>query len=70
MDDSAEPDEADVDAVIEEAGGDLREAVRMLLYDIAVLAAGITATVSRGYVRGRRPQGHLRVVTQEEPGPD
>ncbi len=53
MDDSAEPTEAEIDAVADEFGGDLREAVRALLHDITVLAADLALTVSRGYVRGR-----------------
>ena len=58
MAEPSEPTEAEIDAVVEEFGGDLREAIRALLHDIAVLAADLTRTVSRGYVRGRaRRQG-------------
>ena len=62
MDDSAEPTEADIDAVVEEFGGDLREAIRALLHDIAVLAADLASTVSRGYVRGRSRSAIKRLV--------
>src|SRR3954447_13742579 len=41
------PTEADVDAVLEEFGGDAREAIRALLHDLAVLADEILAWVKR-----------------------
>ena len=50
---SAERTEAEIDAVVEEFGGDLRAAIRALLHDLAVLTLDRTLTVSRGYVRGR-----------------
>jgi len=55
---NSEPDaiiinEDDVDAAIAEAGGDLREAVRALLHDIAVLALDHARSVSSGYRRQR-----------------
>lgn len=49
----AYPSEADVEAVIAEAGGDAKEAVRMLLVDLDALARDRNASVSRGYVYGR-----------------
>ena len=49
------PTDEDVDEVIEEFGGDARQAVRALLHDLAVLAADYDASVSRGYVRGIMP---------------
>ena len=52
MTDAAEPTEAEVEAVIEEFGGDLRAAIRALLHDVAVLASDAGA-VSHGFVRGR-----------------
>ena len=55
MADSAEPTDAEVDAVIEEFGGDPREEIRALLSDVATLAADYKGAVSRGYVRGRAP---------------
>ena len=42
----------EVDAVLLEARGDPREAIRALLHDLAVLALDADAAVSRGYVRG------------------
>jgi hypothetical protein len=47
------PTEADVDAVLEEFGGDARAALRALLHDLAELAADYDAWVSKGYVRSR-----------------
>lgn len=57
MADSAEPTEAEIDAVVEEFGGDLRAAIRALLHDLAVLGTDFEAAVSRGYVRGRASSG-------------
>jgi|1186.fasta_scaffold66639_1 hypothetical protein len=48
------PTEADVDAVLEEFGGNPRAAIRALLHDLAALAADYEASVSKGYVRSRR----------------
>ena len=53
MAEACEPTAAEVDAVIEEFGGDLREAIRALLHDVAALAGSYSSAVSRGYVRGR-----------------
>jgi len=47
--------EAEIDAVLLEAKGDVREAIRMLLHDLAVMAADADRLVSHGYVRGRQP---------------
>lgn len=49
----AYPTDTDVDAVIAEAAGDAREAVRMLLSDLDALARDHNASVSHGYVYGR-----------------
>lgn len=49
----AYPTDDDVDGVIAEAGGDPREAVRMLLTDLDALARDRNASVSRGFVYGR-----------------
>lgn len=57
---SAFPTDADVDAVAEEFGGDLREAIRALLHDLAVLAADYEASVSYGFVQGAIPKVKLR----------
>ena len=54
------PTDADVDEVIEEFGGDARQAVRALLHDLAVLAADYDASVSWGYVRGVMPWSTMR----------
>jgi hypothetical protein len=47
------PQEADVEAVIAEFGGDARAALRAVLHDLAVLAADYESCVSKGFVRGR-----------------
>ena len=47
------PEQADVEAVIEEFGGDARAALRAVLHDLAVLAADYESCVSKGFVRGR-----------------
>ena len=47
------PEDAEVDTVIEEAGGDPRHAIRNLLHDLTQLAQDADAIVSRGYVRSR-----------------
>ena len=50
---AAEATDDEIDAIIQECGGDPREAIRALLHDLAVLAMDAEASVSRGYVRGR-----------------
>lgn len=50
------PGDVDVDAVILEFKGDMREAIRGLLHDLAVLAADYEADVSKGFVRGGLPR--------------
>jgi hypothetical protein len=47
--------DSEIDAVLNEAKGDAREAIRMLLHDLAVLAADADRLVSHGFVRGRQP---------------
>lgn len=47
------PTDADIDAVLYEAKGDARAAIRMLLVDLDLLARDHNATVSHGYVYGR-----------------
>jgi len=42
-----------IDAVLYEAKGDAREAIRALLHDLAALASDADRLVSYGYVRGR-----------------
>lgn len=50
------PTEADIDAVLYEFKGDVREAIRALLHDISVLADDFEASVSHGFVRGAVPK--------------
>lgn len=45
----------EIDAVLQEASGDAREAIRALLHDLAVLARDADRLISHGYVRGRQP---------------
>ncbi len=46
----------EIEAVLYEARGDAREAIRMLLHDLAVMAQDADRLVSQGYVRGRAPR--------------
>ena len=46
----------EIDAVLYEAKGDAREAIRMLLHDLAVMAQDADRLVSQGYVYGRAPR--------------
>lgn len=50
----------EIDSVLEEAGGDSREAIRMLLRDLAVMAADADAATSRGFLYGRFSDGRRR----------
>lgn len=56
----------EVDAVLEEAAGDSREAIRMLLRDLAVMAADADAASSRGFLRGRFSEGRRRPRAVDE----
>ena len=58
--------EEEIDAVLEEASGEPREAIRMVLRDLAVMAADADAAASRGFLRGRFSEGRRRprVVTE------
>lgn len=47
----------DIDAVLYEAKGDPREAIRMLLQDLAAMALDGDAASSRGFLRGRFSEG-------------
>jgi len=49
-----------VDAVLYEALGDAREAIRMLLRDLAIMAMDADAATSRGFVMGRFSAGARR----------
>lgn len=52
--------EEEVDAVLYEARGDAREAIRMLLRDLTVMATDADAATSRGFVMGRFSAGARR----------
>jgi hypothetical protein len=54
--------EADVDAVLEEFGGEPRRAIRALLEDVAMLARDQASMVSYGYVKGRRFYGAIDLL--------
>lgn len=58
--------DAEIDAVLEEASGDAREAIRMLLRDLAVMAADADAAASRGFLRGRFSEGRRRPRVVDE----
>lgn len=60
-------DEKDIDAVLYEAKGDAREAIRMLLRDLAVMAMDGDSATSRGFLRGRFSDGARRPPWIEEP---
>lgn len=57
---------ADIDAVLYETKGDPREAIRMLLRDLAVMALDGDAASSRGFLRGRFSEGSRRPPWIEE----
>jgi len=58
--------EEEIDAVLAEAAGDPREAIRNLLRDLAVMAADGDAASSRGFLRGRFSQGRRRPRAVDE----
>jgi hypothetical protein len=64
---AVEATEDEIDAIIEECGGDPREAIRTLLHDLTELAIDSEAAVSRGYVRGELLPFRLRQTTGEKP---
>ena len=43
-----------VEAVLDEFGGDYREAIEELLHDVDLLARDFNASVSRGFVRHQK----------------
>lgn len=57
----------DIDAVLYEAKGDAREAIRMLLRDLAVMAIDGDGATSRGLLRGRFSDVARRPPWIEEP---
>ena len=54
------PNAADINAVLQESGGDHRAAIAALLHDVAALASDYGLSVSRGYVRR---ETHLNAAT-------
>ena len=58
--------EEDIDAVLYEAKGDAREAIRMLLRDLAVMAMDGDAATSRGLIRGKFSASARRPLRIEE----
>lgn len=52
--------EEEIDAALYEAKGDAREAIRMLLRDLAVMAMDADAATSRGFLQGRFSAGQRR----------
>jgi hypothetical protein len=64
--DTLEVTEADIDTALAEASGDPREAIRMLLRDLAVMALDADAASSKGYLGGRFSEGHRRRPWAEE----
>jgi hypothetical protein len=53
----------EVDAVLQEAGGDAHEAIRMLIRDLAMMAVDAESATSRGFLRGRFIAGARRQVS-------
>ena len=51
--------EADIDELLQEFGGDARQAIRALLEDVAVLALDRARSISTGFVRGQRFHGAI-----------
>jgi hypothetical protein len=64
--DPLEVTDAEIDAVIYEAEGEPREAIRMLLRDLATMALDGDAASSRGFLRGRFSDGARRSGEGEE----
>ncbi len=56
----------EIDAVIYEAKGDPREAIRMLLQDLTVMAFDADSASSRGFLQGRFSAGKRRLQVVEE----
>jgi hypothetical protein len=57
---------AEIDAVLCEAKGDLREAIRVLLRGLATMALDGDAASSRGFLRGQFSEGNRRSPWIEE----
>lgn len=58
--------EEEIDAVLYEAKGDVREAIRMLLRDLAVMALDADAATSRGFLQGKFSAGRRRAPWIDE----
>lgn len=58
--------EEEIDAVLYEAKGDHREAIRNLLRDLTVMALDADAASSRGFLRGRFSAGRRRPRLADE----
>ena len=59
--------EEEIDAVLYEAKGDPREAIRNLLRDLAVMAMDADAATSRGFLQGQFSAGRRRPHAVDEP---
>lgn len=71
LEDRPEPDpyhvtEEEIDAMLYEANGDSREAIRMLLQDLTVMAFDADSASSRGFLQGRFSQGKRRLKVADE----
>ncbi len=62
----ADATDEEIDAVVAEFGGDVRQAIRALLHDLTQIALDSEAAVSRGYVRGNLLPFTLRKYTDSE----
>lgn len=58
--------EEEIDAVLDEAKGDPREAIRRLLRDLAVMAMDADAATSRGFLQGQFSAGMRRPKAVDE----
>lgn len=58
--------EDEIDEVLAEFGGDVREAIRALLHDQAALVADAEQAVSRGFLRGLFSEGARRAAVDDE----
>lgn len=61
-----EVSDAEIDAVIYEAMGDPREAIRMLLQDLTTMALDADAAASRGFLRGWFSEGARRRQDEDD----
>lgn len=58
--------EEDIDAILYEAKDDVRDAIRMLLRDLAVMALDADAATSRGFLKGKFSTGRRRAPWIDE----